>query len=174
MKKIIIFLSSTLFCYALSIGETLPNIVLDKANGGSSQGKAWHSSSLKGKVHTLLYMDPDKRDDNKLLLDALHKLKHKKGDYTTVAIVNLAATWMPNMILEDKLKSKQKELKNMEYVFDKKKYLVQKWHLKDDASNVFVLDKQSQVIYAKSGKLTAHDVIEILNKINKEFTSGLH
>ena len=167
MKKIILFLGSTFFCYALSVGEIPTDITLAKANGGTSQGKAWHSNSLKGKVHTLLYMDPDKREDSKLLLDALNKLKHKNNDYTTVAIVNLAATWMPDIILESKLKSKQKELKNMEYIFDKKKYLVTKWHLVDDASNVFVLDKESRVIYVKSGKLMAQDVIEILNKINE-------
>jgi len=167
MKIIILFLSSMFFCYALSVGEILSDVVLDKANGGTSQGNIWHSSSLKGKVHTLLYVDPDKRDDCKLLLDALKKLKHKKGDYTTVVIVNLAATWMPNIILESKLKSKEKELKNMEYIFDKKKYLIEKWQLEDDMSNVFVLDKQGRVIYVKNGKLIAHDVIEILNKINE-------
>ena len=152
---------------ALDIGEIPSEIILDNTNGGTSQGKAWYSNSLKGKVHTLLYMDPDKREDSKLLLDALNKLKHKKGDYTTVAIVNLAATWMPNIILESKLKSKEKELKNMEYIFDKKKYLIEKWQLEDDMSNVFVLDKQGRVIYVKNGKLIAHDVIEILNKINE-------
>jgi len=167
MKKIIVFLSSTFICYALNVGEFPSDIILDKANGGSSQGEAWYSKSLKGKVHTLLYMDPDKSDDSKLLLDALNKLKYKKGDYSTVAIVNLAATWIPNMVLESKLKKKQKELNNMEYVFDKKKYLVKKWHLKDDTSNVLVLDKQGRVIYIKSGKLMKQDVIEILKKINE-------
>ena len=165
MKKIILFLGSTFFCYALNLGEIPPNIVLDKANGGTSQGKVWHSSSLKGKVHTLIYMDPDKRNGSKLLLAALAKLNYPKGVYSTVAIVNLAATWMPNAILESKLKSKQKELKNMEYIFDKTKFLVKKWHLKDNASNVFVLNKEGRVIYTKVGEFMAQDVILLLNKI---------
>ena len=167
MKKIILFLGSSFLSYALSVGEIPSNIVIDKVNGGTSEGKAWHSSSLKGKVHTLIYMDPDKRDDSKLLLDALAKLNYSEAVYSTVAIVNLAATWMPNAILQSKLKSKQKELKNMEYIFDKTKFLVKKWQLKDDASNVFVLTKQSKVIYAKSGKLNSKDVIHILDKINE-------
>jgi len=165
MKKIILFVSSTFFCYALSLGEIPKNVVIDKSNGGTSQGEAWYSSSLKGKVHTLIYMDPDKRENNKLLLDALNKLSYKETQYTTVAIVNLAATWMPNAILESKLKSKQKELKNMEYIFDKTKFLVKKWHLKDNDSNVFVLDKDGKVIYAKAGKISAQNVKLILNKI---------
>jgi predicted transcriptional regulator len=165
MKKIILFLSSTFFCYALMVGEIPSDIVLDKDNGEASQGKAWHSSSLKGKVHTLIYMDPDKRDDSKLLLKALNKLNYKKTQYMTVAIVNLAATWMPNTILESKLKSKQKELKNMDYIFDKTKFLVKKWYLKDNASNVFVLDKDGKVLYAKAGKISAKNVKLILKKI---------
>jgi len=167
MKKIILFLGGTFFCYALSLGEIPSNIVLDKSNGGTSEGKVWHSNSLKGKVHTLIYMDPDKREDSKLLLDALAKLNYPERVYSTVAIINLAATWMPNAILKSKLKSKQKELKNMEYIFDKTKFLIKKWHLKDDASNVFVLNKKSKVIYAKSGKLDSKDIINILNKINE-------
>jgi len=165
MKKIILFLGSTFLSYALSVGEVPPNIVIDKANGGTSRGKAWYSSSLKGKVHTLLYMDPDKREDSKLLLNALNKLKHNKKDYSTVAIVNLAATWMPDALLESLLEKKQNELKNMVYIFDKSKFLIKKWHLKDDTSNVFVLDKNSKIIYAKSGILTSKDVTEILKKI---------
>jgi hypothetical protein len=151
----------------LNLGEVPTQIVLDEPNGGTSEGKAWHSESLLGKVHILIYMDPDKREESKLLLDALTQRNDKRSEYSTVAIINLAATWMPNSILESKIKRKQKELKNIEYIFDKKKFLIKKWHLKDDAANVFILNKQSKVIYAKSGKLNADDVSEILDLLNE-------
>jgi len=169
MNKIIHLLIPLLFVssYALDIGTVPSHIVLDKDNGGSANGSAWDSHSLKGKVHTLLYMDPDKRDESQILLDALSKLKVDNKAYSTVAIINLAATWMPNSILQSKLREKQKELNNMEYVFDKTKFLVKKWHLKDDASNVVILDKNSKVIYQKSGKLSPKDVQEILQIISK-------
>jgi len=163
LKNIILFLSSTFLLHALNVGEVPTQIVLDEPNGGTSEGKAWHSESLLGKVHT----DPDKREESKLLLEALSRRDDERSEYTTVAIINLAATWMPNSILESKIKRKQKELKNMEYIFDKKKFLIKKWHLKDDASNVFILNKQSKVIYAKSGKLNADDVSEILDLLNE-------
>jgi predicted transcriptional regulator len=166
MKKSILFLITTLVSYGLNIGDIPPNITLEKSNGGDAQGKAWHSKTLKGKVHTLLYMDPDKRDDVKLLLSALNKLSYTKKNYTTVAIVNLAATWMPNAVLESKLKSKQKELKNMEYIFDKNKFLIKKWHLKDDACNVLILNKKGEVIYQKTGIFMKKNVQNIMQLID--------
>jgi hypothetical protein len=164
MKKIVVFLALSLWGYALNVGEVPVPVVLKGDNGGDANGNAWYSTSLKGKVHVLLYMDPDMREHSSFLLETLQKMK-LGHTYSTVAIVNLAATWMPNALLESKLKSKQKELKQMEYVFDKTKYLVKKWHFKDDASNVVVLDKNSRVIYAKSGPLSSEDVVEIVRKI---------
>jgi len=166
-KFIFILLGFTLMGNAVEVGYIPPHIILKKTNGGTTDGKAWDSKTLKGKVHTLLYMDPDKRSDSQILLDALAKLKIDNHKYSTVAIINLAATWLPNAILQSKLKEKQKELNNMEYVFDKTKFLVKKWHLKDDASNVVILDKNSKVIYQKSGELTSKDVQEILQIISK-------
>jgi len=171
MKKSILFLSVTLISYALNVGDVLPNIVLEKANGGDAQGKAWHSQTLKGKVHTLLYMDPDKREDVKLLLDALNRLSYTKKDYTTVAIINLATTWMPDAVLESKLKEKQKELKHMEYVFDKDKFFIKKWHLKDNTSNVLILNKKGKIIYKKTGifmKNHVKNIIQLIDKTIKE------
>ena len=161
------FLGFQIGCLALGLGKVPPSVVIDKENGADSQGKAWHSQMLKGKVHTLLYMDPDKREESMLLLKALQKMSHSASSYQTVAIINLAATWMPNAVLQSLLAKKQKELKNMMYIFDKKKFLVSKWHLKDDASNVLILDKQSRVIYQKSGRLSAKDVAVILKKIEE-------
>ena len=128
-------------------------MVLDKDNGGDSKDNAWHSKNLQGKVHILLYMDPDKREESMPFLDTLNAEKYDKKKYSTVAIVNLAATWMPDAILESLLSKKQKELQNTEFVFDKTKCFVKKWQMKDDASNVLVLDKDMKVLYQKSGIL---------------------
>ena len=168
MRKIILFLLAVFtMANALSVGERLPNVVLDKANGGTSDGQAWHTRDLKGKVHLILYMDPDKRKENQSLLDVLNSLDIDTKAYSTVAIVNLAATWMPDAILEGLLSKKQKELKNTSFVFDKKKVLVEKWKMKDDASNVLLVDKNSKVIYQKSGKISNSDIDTILSLIKQ-------
>ncbi len=152
---------------AVNVGDTLPHVTLEKENGGMSHDKPWYSNSLKGKVHVLLYMDPDKRTESQALLDALNVLEVDSQKYSTVAIVNLAATWMPDAILEGLLSKKEKELKNTSFVFDKKKYLVKKWKMKDDASNVFIVDKNLRVIYRKIGKLSSKEIEKIIALIHQ-------
>ncbi len=168
--KIIIgsLLASMMMLHAVNVGEVLPSVVLDKNNGGNSQDKPWHSKSLKGKVHVLLYMDPDKRKEAMPFLDTLNAKQYDKKKYSTVAIVNLAATWMPDAILEGMLSKKQKELNNTEFVFDKRKYVLAKWDMKDDASNVVILDKNMKVLYSKSGKLSKKEEKKILNIIEEQ------
>jgi predicted transcriptional regulator len=166
-KMMIVWIGIVAMIQAVNIGDALPQVTLEKENGGVSNEKAWHSSDLKGKAHLLLYMDPDKRKETQALLDALNRLEVDSKAYSTVAIVNLAATWMPDAILEGLLSKKQKELKNTSFVFDKKKYLVKKWKMKDDASNVLILDRTSKVIYKKVGKVLAKDIDNILSDIDK-------
>jgi YtfJ family uncharacterized protein len=168
MRKIVIFLLAVFtMANALSVGERLPNVVLDKANGGTSIGQAWHSTDLKGKVHLILYMDPDERKESQSLLDALNALDVDAKAYSTVAIVNLAATWMPDAILEGLLSKKQKELKNTSFVFDKEKVLVKKWQMKDDASNVLVVDKNGKILYQRAGKLSDSEINKIIDIIRQ-------
>jgi hypothetical protein len=151
--------------HAVNIGETLPEITLEKDHGGNSSNHSWHSKTLEGKVHVLLYMDPDERKEVMTFLDKLIKQNYSHEDYSTVAIVNLAATWMPNAILETMLGKKQKELQNTEFIFDKSKYLIEKWQLKDDASNILVLDKSMKVLYQNKDTLSHNEIEKILKII---------
>ena len=166
MKKIIIiWLCTMAMIHAVNIGDTLPQVILEKENGGTSGDKPWHSTSLKGKVHLVLYMDPDERKETQALLDALNNLVIDSKLYSTVAIVNLAATWMPDVVLESMLSKKQKELKNTTFVFDKEKVLVKKWKMKDDASNVLIVDKSSKILYQKVGKISPKNIECIIKMI---------
>ena len=166
MYKIsIVWICLAVILQAVNVGETLPQVTLEKENGGTSHDKAWSSSTLRGKVHVVLYMDPDKRGESQKLLDSLKILGVNSKKYSTVAIVNLAATWMPDAVLEGLLSKKEKELKNTSFVFDKKKYLVKKWKMQDDASNILLIDETSKVIYKKVGKCLSKDVDIIVNKI---------
>ena len=168
IKMITASLFVSMMLHAVNVGEVLPPVVLDKDNGGDSKDNAWHSKNLQGKVHVLLYMDPDEREGVKSFTDTLNSKKYAKSKYSTVTIVNLAATWMPDSILQSKLSKKQKELQNTEFVFDKTKYFVKKWQMKDDASNVLVLDKDMKVLYQKSGTLSNKDEKKILAIVEKQ------
>jgi len=167
-------ITSITMIHAVSLGEKLPEITLDGDNGGNGSNQAWHSKSLEGKVHVVLYMDPDARKEAMPFLDILNEKEYDKKNYSTVAIVNLAATWMPNAILEAMLSKKQKELNNTEFIFDKTKYLVAKWQLEDDASNILVCDKSGKLLYKKSGKLSSLDIDKIMDMIEENINQRIN
>ena len=168
MKKIVLgFLVLVGSVAAVELGKVPGSVVLDGENGGKTDGSAWNSKMLKGKVHILFYIDPDERDLNEPLSQALKKRYFDRKKYASVAMINLAATWLPNAILESKLKAKQKEFPDTIYVKDKKKVLVNKWKLADDNSDVLIFNKKGKLIYKKFGKLSAKEIKDVLALIEK-------
>jgi len=145
--------------------HSLPSVTLSGSNGGYADGRSWDSTALKGATRLIIYMDPDKRKNIDPLMKALSRNRSKA--FTTVAIVNLAATWMPNRVLISKLNKQKSKMKHTEYVFDKKRVLVSKWGLPDDDTTVIVADATGKVLYEKSGKLTNTDVTTILKKVKQ-------
>ncbi|RLA71195.1 MAG: transcriptional regulator [Epsilonproteobacteria bacterium] len=168
MKKILLgFLLLWGQSMALEIGNVPSNVVLEGKNGGKTDGTAWDSSMLKGKIYTLFYVDPDERDLNNGLADALKAKKFDRKKVNSVAIVNLPATWLPNVIIESKLKAKQKKFPHTIYVKDKKKVLVKQWNLEDDNSDILIFNKEGKLIYKKFGKVSKTEIAEVMQLIEK-------
>ncbi len=168
MKKIILgFLLLAGSVVAAELGKVPNSIVLNGDSGGKTDGSAWNSTMLRGKVHILFYVDPDERKLNEPLTQALKKRHFDRKKYASIAMINLAATWMPNAILESKLKAKQKEFPDTIYVKDKKKVLVNKWGLADDNSDILVFNKKGELIYQKFGKLSNEEITSVLDLIQK-------
>ncbi|HIQ27037.1 MAG TPA: transcriptional regulator [Sulfurovum sp.] len=168
MKKIILgFLVLVVHAMAIEIGKVPNSVIISGDNGGKTDGTAWYSSDLKGKVHVVFYVDPDKKDDNNALSAALKKRHFDRKKYASVAIINLAATWLPNALIESKLKAKQKEFPDTIYVKDKKKILVKQWGLADDNSDILVFDKKGKLIYKKFGKVPKNEIKDIITLIGK-------
>jgi len=168
MRKIILgFLLVAGSSMAVELGKVPGEVLLSGKNGGRTDGLEWSSKMLKGKVHILFYVDPDKRALNEPLSQALKKHHFNRKKYASVAVINLAATWLPNVILESKLKAKQKEFPDTIYVKDKKKLLVSKWKLADDNSDILLFDKKGKLIYKKFGKLSDKEIKSLLALIEK-------
>ena len=168
MKKIVLgFLMLVGSVVAVEVGKVPSSVTINGDDGGRTDGQAWNSSSLKGKVHIVFYVDPDKKDLNEGLNKALKKAHFNSKDFASVAIVNMAATWMPNVAIEAKLKSKQKEFPRTTYVRDRSKVLVKKWALADDNSDILIFDKKGKLIYKKFGKLSAKEIKDVLALIEK-------
>ena len=168
MKKIVLAMSVlVLSAFAIELGQVPKAVTLSGKAGGKVGGGAWHSSMLKGKVYTLFYVDPDKKDLNDPLAKALIAQKYDRKKLDSVAIINLAATWMPNALIEQKLKGKQKQYPHTTYVKDKEKVLVKKWGLGDDNSDILIFDKKGKLIYKKFGKVSPSEIKKVIALINK-------
>ena len=167
MKKIIstLFLT-TLVTFAINIGEVPTEISIANEDGGRIDGTAWSSAMLKDKVYVLFYVDPDEKDTNNELSEALKAKNYDLEKYGSVAIVNLAATWLPNFAIESKLAEKQKLYPHTTYVKDKKSVLVKKWELKDDSSDILLFDKEGKLLYSFAGKLDATEIQKVLDLID--------
>jgi len=162
----IFIISSTFVFGELPIGEVPPTIVLEGDLGGRLDGTQWSSEELvSGKVIVLFYVDPDESDLNNHVSEALKAEKYPSENYGSVAVINMAATWLPNLAINIKLKSKQEEYKTTVYVKDLEKTLVQKWGLSDDNSNVVLFSKDGKVLYSVDGKFTDTQVKEIVKTV---------
>ena len=75
------------------------------------------------------------------------------------------ATWLPNLAINIKLKSKQEEYKSTVYVKDLEKTLVKKWGLSDDNSDVMLFGKDGKVLYSIDGKFTDAQAQEIIQAV---------
>ncbi len=175
MRLIITALFSGLFLIAapsafakLKIGEIPPLVDLDKDNGERVDGKGkWSSSSINGKVLCLFYVDPDESDLNEELTEALKKADFPLDRYGSIAIINMAATWLPNFAISSKLESKQEAYPNTTYVKDYVKHLVTKWNLADDSYHVLIFAKDGKLLFDKAGKFTKKEIKTALDIIRQ-------
>jgi YtfJ family uncharacterized protein len=151
----------------IQIGEIPPTVVLEDKRGGRLDGTPWHSTEMKGKVHVLFYVDPDFKDLNNDASEALKNEEFPRDRFQSIAIINMAATWLPNFAISSALKKKQKRYPTTLYARDYKKVLVETWRIADDNSDVLAFDKQGRLLYRKEGKLDAEDIEELIGIIRK-------
>jgi hypothetical protein len=168
IKKIALTLALVVGAGALEVGELLKPVTLDGANGGEAKdGTKWNSESLKGRVSVIFYVDPDEKDANSKFSKLIEEQKFDKKSFVKVAIINLAATWKPDFVIEKLLASKQKELPDNIYLKDKKSFFVKEWGLKDDASDVVIVSKDGKVLFSKSGAMSQEEMNKALEIVKK-------
>ena len=158
---------------ALTIGERPKSVEISGDEGGVVVGnKRWSSSMLQEKLYVLFYVDPDERKTNEHVSKALKKEKFDHSKFGSVAIINAAATWKPDYVIQKLLEIKQKEFSNTLFVMDRASVLVKAWGLEDDASNVLLFDKDGRLLFYKSGRLSdgeLKNLIELIRaKIDEE------
>ncbi len=167
MKTALLLLFIFLSGFALPLGQIPLHVNLEGDNGGALDGTPWHSQTLKEKVRILFYVDPDEKDTNNDLAQALKAEQFNREHYGSVAIINMAATWLPNFAISASLESKQERYPDTLYVKDMNKHLLSQWQLEDDASNVLLFDKKGRLLYQSSGYQDTEAIAKIIALIKE-------
>ena len=175
MKKTVFALLLALFWVAssavaaeLKVGDKAPDFKLKDSTG---KEYSLEHPQFKGKVLYIGYVDPDEKDTNNHVEDALKKEKEAGGldktRYEGFGIVNLKASLMPNFLIKSAIKSKQEKTGAI-IILDYDYTILNQWGLKNDASNVVVLDKERICRYVNSGKLPSEELAKMI-QIIKEY-----
>lgn len=155
----------TLALAGADVGQVPTQVELKAKSGGRLDGTGWSSTEMKGKVFVLFYVDPDEKDLNNEASEALRKEEFPAENYQSVAVINMAATWLPNFAIASSLKDKQKQYPRTLYVKDLSKELVKAWGLTDNTSDVLVVGKDGRVIFRKDGKLASQEVGTLIKTV---------
>lgn len=152
----------------LPIGEVPPVITLEGDAGGRVDGTPWSSAEMKGKVYYLVYVDPDETEMNAHVEKAMKEIDLPRDKFQSVAVINMDATWLPNMAIASKLEDKQEEYPDTIYVKDMDGALVKQWNLADDAYDVVVVGVDGKVLFSVDGKLSDSQVQELLTLLQEK------
>lgn len=173
MKRILLLflvLSSPALLADLKIGQAPPLLLLEGKAGGRVDGSAWSSAELTGKVHVLMYVDPDKVKVNSHVEEALASEKFDPQNFATIGAINMAASWKPDFAIDMILKDKQEKYPNTVYVRDKNRAFVSQWGLVDQGYHVLGVSGDGKIIFSAATKLTADQIKELIELIRKHIT----
>jgi predicted transcriptional regulator len=152
----------------LTEGQVAPLLELTGKAGGTVDGKAWSSKDFEtaGKVHLLVYTNVGEKDTNNATTEAIQAAKPDRNKFASVAIINMAGSWLtPNFMIDKSLKEKQEKYPHTTYVRDMDRAVVKQWKLADGENCVALFDKNGKVLFSKDGKLTAAEKDKVVKTI---------
>ena len=95
----------------------------------------------------------------------MRKEQFPDTQFQSVAVINMAATWLPNFAISSSISKKQKQYPRTIYVRDYQKLLVKEWNMGDDNSDVLAFDREGRLVFRKDGKLTAEEITTLIQLI---------
>ncbi len=175
MKKIVFALFlvllwtvSSVAAAELKVGDKTPDFKLKDSTG---KEYSLEDPRFKGKVLYIAYVDPDEKDTNNHVEDTLKKERESggldKNRYEGFGFANLKATNLPNFIIKALIKSKQEKTGAI-VLLDYDYTILNLWGLKNDSSDVVVLDKERICRYVYNGKLPPEELTKMI-QIIKEY-----
>ena len=174
MKKAVVMLLlallwtvSSAVAAELKVGDKAPDFKLKDSTGKEYSLAA---PQFKGKVLYIAYVDPDEKDTNNHVEDALKKERESGGldktRYEGFGIVNLKASAMPNFLIKSAIKNKQEKTGAI-IILDLDYTILNLWGVKNDSSDVVVLDKERICRYVYNGKLPPEELTKMIGIIKE-------
>jgi predicted transcriptional regulator len=155
IRKIVIasllFLNGILNAQTLSVGKTVSTVKIQKPDNSPANIPA-----IGQKVVALFYTDPDVKDINEPLTEAIKAKKYSPDKYVGVGIANMADTWTPNSVIRYVGRQKQAKYPASVIMCDNNHILSKAWGLGDcdEVGYVIIIGKDSKVKFIKAVKST--------------------
>ena len=163
MKNIIMGLMLLLSANVFANVTNINKMELKGSEGGYLDGKSWSINDKKGKVRLILYVDPDEQSKGETFKPITFELEklYKTEVFDIEVILNLGATWIPNMMIMKKLKDKAEGNPRRTFVVDNNEKFVKLNGFTNDEYNIILIDKNMKVLFEKSGELNNEEITKI-------------
>ena len=150
----------------LKVGDKAPDFKLKDSTG---KQYSLASPEFEGRVMSIFYVDPDEKDMNVHVEDALLKDTglDRKTRYKGLGITNMKATALPNFLIKGIVKSKREKTGAI-ILLDDDYTILNLWGLQNDSSNIVIVDKERICRYIYKGKLPPEEVAKVI-EIIKEY-----
>lgn len=157
----IAFAAGTVTLNATTVGQELENVQIKDSSNNPSM-----IPDLGAKVVTIFYTDPDKKDIQDPLIDAIKAKNFDKSKYRGVGIANLKDSGLPNFILRAAIRSKEKKY-NSQVLTDTDLTLPKAWAFGDcnDTSVVVIIGKDKKVKYFYKGGVRGAEIDNVVKLI---------
>lgn len=162
-----IFLFSTAL-FALTVGQPITSPTLLDSNN-----KATTIPALGSKVLTIMYTDPDVKDVNDVLSNAIKAKNYSASKYQGIGIANCKDTWIPDVAIRKASRDKEKQFPGAIILVDENKILSSAWALGDcdSAGVVIIIGTDKKVKYVKKNKSSADSsasIAEVIKVLDAE------
>lgn len=138
------FTMTSSITFDASIGTTVSNVKLK-----NTVDKEMELPFFGEKVLAVFYNDPDTKDVNDPLSDALKAQKFSKEKYAGIGIANCGDTWLPNTLIRRGANEKQIKYPGAIILIDEDKVLSKTWGMGncDDNSCILIIGKDRKIKY---------------------------
>lgn len=144
-----VFTTCTMYALQINVGKLVSNLKIK-----TPDDKASNIPFLGEKVLLVLYTDPDVKDVNDPLSDAVREKHYPKEKYVGIGIANCDDTWLPNSMIRYAGRQKQAKYPSSVILVDDDKIVSKAWDLGncDEIGYVLVIGKDAKVKFAKAVK----------------------